>query len=341
MVSPRPSGPRVHLSLLGFLALAAALFIARPVMAQTDCDRAGCGTVRGNGGTTITCFTPATPPPATLWSNAQLQPAWTGSLPSDRDTTNFNELTENYGSRNWFEGVSIQNGYILMALAHGIGIWDAHTDPANPALVAAARYPAITGQFPFLPTGELSKIVFGGIGAADDGVAAITGYSGAGILVFDLTDKTHPRPAYQNAGKTSDSVYVAKIGGTRYGFLAANGLYVYNLDKAITYTSCLETDGVNPGACPGVLVKQVTTNGSGGSFVGGVDNFVGATLATGGFQVFDMTNPLNPVAKLTAAQDRPVQGIAMWKQGTSYYLAARLGKSASVRLSQTAIYDVS
>ena len=47
MVSPRPSGPRVHLALLGFLALAAALFIARPVMAQTDCDRAGCGTVRG------------------------------------------------------------------------------------------------------------------------------------------------------------------------------------------------------------------------------------------------------------------------------------------------------
>jgi PKD repeat protein len=339
MVITRPSGPRVHLSILAFLALAAVLFMAGPVAAQTDCDRAGCGTIRN--GPVITCFTPATPPPSALWSNAQLQPAWTGALPSDRDTTNFNELYENYGSRNWFEGVEIQNGYILMALAHGIGIWDARTDPANPALVAAARYPAITGQFPFLPTGELSKIVFGGIGAADDGVAAITGYSGAGILVFDLTDKTHPRPAYQNAGKTSDSVYVAKVGGTRYAFLAANGLYVYNLDKAITYNGCLETDGVNAGNCPGVLVKQVTTASSAGSFVHGVDNFVAVTLGTGGFQVFDMTNPLNPVAKVTGAQDRPIQGIAMWHQGASYYLAARLGKSATVRLSQTAIYDVS
>jgi PKD repeat protein len=340
MVSPRPSGPRVHLSLLGLLALAVVLFMAGPVGAQDpNCDRAGCGTVRN--GPVITCFTPATPPPSTLWSSAQLQPAWTGALPPDRDSTNFNELYENYGSRNWFEGVEIQNGYILMALAHGIGIWDAHTDPANPALVAAARYPAITGQFPFLPTGELSKIVFGGIAAPDDTVAAITGYSGAGILVFDLTDKTHPRPAYQNAGKTSDSVYAAKIGGTRYAFLSANGLYVYNLDKAITYNACLETDGVNAGACPGVLVKQVQTDVSAGSFVGGVDNFVAVTLGSGGFQIFDMTNPLNPVAKLTGARDRPVQGIAMWKQGTSYYLAARLGKSANVRLSQTAIYDVS
>ncbi|HEY3570332.1 MAG TPA: PKD domain-containing protein [Thermoanaerobaculia bacterium] len=297
--------------------------------------------MRNSSGTAIICFTPATPPPSTLWSNAQLQPAWTGSLPSERDTTNFNELRENYGSRNWFEGVEIQNGYVLMALAHGIGIWDARTDPANPALVAAVRYPAITGQFPFLPTGELSKIVFGGIGAADDSVAAITGYSGAGILVFDLTDKAHPRPAYQNAGKTSDSVYVAKIGGVHYGFLAASGLYVYNLDKALTYNGCLETDGVNAGNCPGVLVKQVTTDAPAGSFVAGVDNFVAVTLGTGGFQIFDMTNPLNPVAKGTGQRDRPVQGLAMWKQGTSYYLAARLGKSASVRLSQTAIYDVS
>src|SRR5436305_2176800 len=308
---------------------------------QTDSDRAGCGTVRNSTGTAIICFTPATPPPSSLWGNAQLQPAWTGTLPSDRDATNFNELLENYGSRNWFEGVSIQNGYVLMALAHGIGIWDAHTDPANPALVVAARYPAVTGQFPFLPPGELSKIVFGGIGAADDGVAAIAGYSGAGILVFDLTDKTHPRPAYQNAGKSSDSVYVAKIGGIRYGFLSASSLYVYNLDKAITYSGCLETDGVNAGNCPGVLVKQVTTDAPAGSFVAGVDNFVAVTLGTGGFQIFDATNPLNPISKGIGQRDRPVQGLAMWKQGTSYYLAARLGKSASLRLSQTAIYDVS
>jgi PKD repeat protein len=342
MVSPRPSGPRVHLSLSRSLAVlaVAVLFLTLPVAAQQQvCDRAGCGTIRN--GAAIICFTPATPPPSSLWSNAQLQPAYTGALPSDRDTTNFNELYENYGSRNWFEGLEIQNGYVLVALAHGIGVWDARTDPANPALVAAARYPAITGQFPFLPTGELSKIVFGGIAAPDDTVAAITGYSGSGILVFDLTDKAHPRPAYQNAGKSSDSIYAAKIGGTRYAFLAASGFFVYNLDKAITYNGCLEMDGVNPGNCPGVLVKTVSTASSAGSFVHGVDNFVAVGLGSGGFQVFDMTNPVTPVSKLIGAGDRPVQGLAMWKQGATYYLAARLGKSINVRQSQTAIYDVS
>jgi PKD repeat protein len=345
MVSPRPADPRVHLSspgrLLAFLVLAAVFLWTRPVAAQVECDRAGCGTIRNSSGTSVVCFTPATPPPASLWSNAQLQPAWTGALPSERDATNFNEFTENYGSRNWYEGLEIQNGYILAALAHGIAILDARTDPANPALVAAARYPAITGQFPFLPTGELSKIVFGGIAAPDDTVAAVTGYSGAGILVFDLTDKTHPRPAYQNAGKSSDSVYAAKIGGTRYAFLAASGLYVYNLDKALTFNGCLETDGVNAGNCPGVLVKQVPTTVQAGSFVNGVDNFVTVSLSTGGFQVLDMTDPQNPVSKLVGARDRPVQGMAMWKQGAAYYLAARLGKSISIRQSQTAIYDVS
>ena len=338
MVNPRPSGPIVHLSLgrvPTFLASLALFLVARSATAAA-CDRAGCGTERN--GPVITCFTPATPPPSALWG--ELQPAYTGALPPERDTTNFNELYENYGSRNWFEGIEIQNGYLLVGLAHGIAIWDARTDPANPAFVVAQRYPAITGLFPYLPTGELSKIVFGGIGAPDDTVAAIAGYSGAGILVFDLTDKTHPRPTYQNAGKSTDSVYAAKINGTRYAFLAANGLYVYNLDKALTFNGCLETDGVNPGNCPGVFVKQVTT-AAGGSFVHGVDNYVAVSFPAGGFQVFDMSNPQNPVSKLIGSRERSAQGIALWKQGTTYYLGVRLGKTATQRIPQTTIYDVS
>ena len=75
--------------------------------AQTVCDRAGCGTIRNGSGTSVVCFTPATPPPSSLWGSAELQPAYTSNLPPDRDTTNFNEFTENYGSRNWFEGLEI------------------------------------------------------------------------------------------------------------------------------------------------------------------------------------------------------------------------------------------
>ena len=344
MVSPRPSGPRVHLSpgrLLAFLVFAAVFLWIRPMAAQTVCDRAGCGTIRDSSGTNVICFTPVTPPPATLWSNSQLQPAYTSALPPDRDTSNFNEFTQAYSSRNWFQGLEIQNGYILVGLAHGVGVWDARTDPANPALVSAVKYQSIPGQFPQLPTGELAKIVFGGIAAPDDQVAALAGYSSAGLLVFDLSDKTHPRPVYQNYGKSSDSVYAAKIGTTRYAFLAASGLYTYNLDKALTAGGCLETDNVNIGHCPGVLVGQAQTTVPGGSYVSGIDNYVVVTLSTGGFQVFDMTNPASPVSKLIGQRDRPVQGMAMWKQGSSYYLGARLGRSVSIRQTHTAIYDVS
>jgi PKD repeat protein len=348
MANPRPSGPRIQLSMyrmyrmLALLVLPAVFFLTRPVMAVTTvCDRAGCGTIRQ--GNTVVCFTPATPAPSSLWSQGQLQPADGGALPRDRDTTDFNEVTTNYSSRNWFYGVDIQNGYILMGLAHGIGIWDARTDPANPALVAAQRYgPGLA--FPYLPSGEQSKIVFGGISAPDDSVAAIVGYSGAGILVFDLTDKTKPRPVYQNSDKTSESVYTAKIGGTRYAFMAAptpGGLYAYNLDKALTYSGCLETSA-NPGNCPGVYLGQVQTTTASASFVHGTGNYVAVSFGgTGGFQIFDMSDPLHPVSKLIGLRSQPVQGIALWNQGSSYYVAVRQGATLTNRQPTTAIYDVS
>lgn len=344
MANPRPSGPRTHLSvhrMLALLVLPAIFFLTRPVMAATVCDRAGCGTIRQ--GNTVVCFTPATPAPSTLWSQGQLQPADTGALPRERDTTDFNEVTTNYGARNWFYGVDIQNGYILMGLSHGIGIWDARTDPANPALVAAKRYPAGAG-FPYLPAGEQSKIVFGGISAPDDSVAAIVGYSGSGILVFDLSDKTKPRPVYQNIDKTSESVYTAKINGTRYAFMAAptpGGLYVYNLDKALTFNGCLE-DNASAGNCPGVLVTKVQTTATAASFVHGAGNYVVVSFGgTGGFQVFDMSDPLHPVSKLIGLRSQPVQGVAMWNQGSSYYLGARQGATLTNRQPTTAIYDIS
>lgn len=345
MANPRPSGPRTYLSvhrMLALLVLPAIFFLTRPVMAATTvCDRAGCGTIRQ--GQTVVCFTPATPAPSSLWSQGQLQPADTGALPRERDTTDFNEVTTNYGARNWFYGVDIQNGYILMGLSHGIGIWDARTDPANPALVAAKRYPSDAG-FPYLPSGEQSKIVFGGISAPDDSVAAIVGYSGAGILVFDLSDKTKPRPVYQNIDKTSESVYTAKINGTRYAFMAAptpGGLYVYNLDKALTFSGCLE-DNVTAGNCPGVLVSKVQTTATAASFVHGVGNYVIVSFGgTGGFQIFDMSDPLHPVSKLIGLRSQPVQGVAMWNQGSSYYIGARQGATLTNRQPTTAIYDVS
>jgi PKD repeat protein len=346
MVNPRPARPTpvtLALWILVLMALPALLFLARPAAAQTVCDRAGCEPIRA--GSRVVCFTPATPVPSSLWG--ELQPTDTGALPAARDSTSFNENVETYWSRNWFFGVDIWNGYVLMGLAHGIGVWDARTDPANPAFVSAKLYgPGL--NFPYIPGGESSKIVFTAMSAPDDTIAAVAG-SFAGLLVFDLSNKAMPRPVYQNADKSAQSVWTTKIGTTRYAFMPAlGGVYVYNLEQALASNGCLQ-NATNPTSCPGVLVNQIATPAA-GTIVHGDGNFLAVSFGpAGGFQIYDMTNPLSPQLKLTGLRDassRPVQGIALWHQQNpqgppTYYLAARLGLTLTLRQPETAIYDVS
>ncbi len=328
--------------ILALLLLPAVFLLARPAAAQVSdpCDRAGCGTIRDSQ-QHIICFTPTTPVPATFWGT--LQPVDGAQLPAERDTTNFNEVVQGYFTRNWFNGMEIQNGWILAGLAHGVGIWDARTNPAQPTYITAKLYgPGPVGAFPYIPPGESSKIVFSSISAPDDTVAALSGYNGAGILIMDLSDKTHPRAAYQNSDISAESVWTTKLGGVRYAFLASTGgLNVYSLDRAITYNGCLE-DATSAGHCPGVLVEKIPTAGS-ASYVHGDGNYIVVSFSSSrGFQIFDVTNPLAPVLKLTALRDTPVQGVAIWNQGSSYYVGARLGKNGtSVLQAETTIYDVS
>ena len=98
------------------------------------CDRAGCGTIRQ--GNAIVCFTPARP--TSLYG--ELKAVDPNPLPAERDTTNFNEVSEYYYRRNWFFGMDIENGWILAGLAHGIGIWDARTNPSRPTFVSSRLY---------------------------------------------------------------------------------------------------------------------------------------------------------------------------------------------------------
>ncbi len=343
MVNPRPARSRtVTLArwMSALLALPALFLLAWPLAAQTpDCDRAGCEPIRV--GSRVVCFTPATPAPPAFWG--ELQPADTGTLPAARDTTNFNENVETYWSRNWFFGVEIQNGYVLMGLAHGIGIWDARTDPANPAFVGSKLY-APGQSFPFIPSGESSKIVFTSISAPDDTVAAVAG-NFAGLLVFDLSNKGMPRAVYQNADRSAQSVWTTKIGTTRYAFMPAlGGVYVYNLEQALASNGCLQ-NAAFPNNCPGVMVKQMATAAS-GVIVHGDGNFLVSSFGpAGGFEIYNVSDPLNPQLRLSglhdAATKRPVQGVALWHQGSSYYLVARLGLTLTIRQKETAIYDVS
>jgi hypothetical protein len=342
MLRPRftvPSSNSLKPWLLAVLALPVGLLLARPASAQ--CDRSGCP---GR----LDCAVTARPSPYALWW--EIVPVDPDPLPSERDTTYFNEFATAppganlYWNHNWFYGVDIENGWVIAGLAHGVGIWDARTNAASPTFVAVKRYGA-GSFFPVIPTGEGSKIVFGGIDSPDDTVAALAGYNGAGLLVFDLSNKTNPKPVYQNTEKTAEggSVYATTIGGVRYAFLATTaGLFVYNLNSALGFNGCLQTASNN--ACPGVLLGQIPTAVQTTHFVHGTGNYVVASFgASRGFQIFDVSNPASPQLKLSGLLNpggRQVAGVALWKEGSTYYLGARLGRTATLP-AQTAIYNVS
>jgi PKD repeat protein len=323
-----------------------AAFAAPPAQAQT-CDRSGCGRA--------SCATPARPVPADRWG--ALQPV-DASLPVCtrfgpafcRDSTAFNEFVEGYQALPWFMAMDAENGYLFAGLSHGLQVWDARNDPADPEPLSQLSF----GGFPVWANNPEIKWPLQDVDAPDgvDDVVAVAGVAGIGIAVVNLSDKDEPEVAYQNHGKDGMQVYATTIGGRRYAFLAAvsgsptGGLFAYDLTAARSFSGCAESVPT-PGEdvqCPGVYLGRVGPRGS-ASFVHGVERFVAVSFGTGrGVEIWDAANPANPRLALSALGDRSVHGVALWKQGTRYLLAVRtdyfdaaLGRTVR----PTSIYDVS
>jgi len=228
-----PSRPAKALSRTALFLLAAlAALWTLPAAAQTACDgaRAGCGQI-----VPATCGgTPATPAPASLWG-AELQPADTAQLPSERDSTGFAEFATYYGATNWFMGLSIQNNYLVTGSSHGLAVWDLHQDAAHPKLLGkltdASFLVWAIGEIKW-PLQDIAMV------NGDDTIAALAGESNIGIGIVDLSVKTTPRLLYQNHLKSGEEVYAANLGGTEYAFLAASqgspsgGVYAFNMTAA-------------------------------------------------------------------------------------------------------------
>jgi PKD repeat protein len=323
--------PRRSLSRFGgallFLLLGA---VAVPSLQAADCVRTGCGRLtRECGGF------PAKPAPADRWTD--LQAVDNNPLPSNRDSTNFDqsgkETTNVFDFFNWFMSVDVENGYLIGALAHGVQIWDVRTTPASPVLLAQYKggyaglnnWPVwVNDPHIFYPLYDVDAP------AGKDSTAAIVGEGGVGLAIFDLTDKTTPRLTYQNHKKDMRQVYAATIGGVDYAFGAAyqgepsGGLYAYNMTAAKQYTHCAEAWPASGEAieCPGVYVGKFGTL-TNVYYVDGVDNFVVTSSgASRGFEILDFSIPSSPVQKLKGLTNQSVYGVALWRDGSSYYLGA-------------------
>jgi PKD repeat protein len=342
MKTPRSSVSRLPASLRRmFLALVLVAFgmgaADQPVAADT-CDATdvltGCGWLR--------CAFPATPAPQNLWGD--LEPVDSSPLPTSRDSTKFNEFDSDPRLRRWdlfpwFMGIDVENGFLIAGLAHRIQIWNT-VDPANPQMLGEARLNA----FPQQSNNAEIKLPLRGIDApaGTDTTAAMVGVGGMGIGIFNLSNKSTPKLVYQNFKKDAEQVYAATLGGVHYAFMAANGgesgggLYAFNMTAALQFNGCSE--GIpavgETTQCPGVYVGKVG-NRNPVNYVHGVDQYVVLSAGAGrGLEIWNVANPAAPQLRLSALNDQAVYGVAMWRQGSSYYLALRGNSDGR-------IYDVS
>lgn len=306
--------------------------LADPAVAQNCASDASCGFLQ--------CKTPASPVPSSLWGS--LKPVDTTPMSFLRDNTDFNEFAlpgnpaDRYGSAEpvW-QSLDIADGYLYTAISHGMQIWDLRTTPEQPAFVKTVDGPSTWRQW---PSGE-RKQVLSDIAVQGD-LAALVGQPSVGIAILDNADKLRPRLAYQDGDKNATQVYAATIGGRAYAFIDGHstvtgeltGLLAYDMTRARDYNACLD----NGGACPGVLVKQISADNS-FTYVDGADNFVVASRGTArGLWLWNVSDIANPSLKLAALPLESVYGVALWRDLASgkYYLATRHDTEAR-------IYDVS
>jgi PKD repeat protein len=317
-------------------AIAGALVVPPAAVAQT-CDRSGCGFA--------TCATPAVPAPSNLWG--EIQPAessftqCSSSGPAFcRDSTSFNEFVEAYQAFPWYMGIDTQNGFVFTGLAYGLQVWDARTTPANPAPLGQV----LLSDFPFAPDNPEIKLPLQHVAAPAgvDTAAAVAGVAGVGIGIVNLSDKTLPKLAYQSYKKDGQQVYAATLSGRQYAFLATStadptgGVFLYDMTQAMQYDHCAEGVPATGESvhCPGVYLGRLGSQPT-VYYIAGVDNYVVLSMGSSrGFEIWDVTQPTAAVLRLSALSSLPVYGVAMWKQGTSYYLALRTDTDGR-------IYDVS
>ncbi len=313
---------------LAFCFGCSILSFSGPVSAQNCASDGTCGFLQ--------CKTPALPVPSSLWG--ALKPVDASPIAFLRDNTDFNEFSvpgnpaDRYGSAEPFwMSLDIDGGYLYAAISHGLQIWDLRTTPEQPVFVKTLDGPSVFRQW---PSGERKQIL-ADISVQGD-LAALVGEPNVGIAVIDTADKSNPRLAYQDGDKDATQVHTATIGGRAYAFIDGHstvsgeitGLLAYDLTRARDYNACLD----NGGACPGVMVKQISPDNS-FQFVDGADTYLVASRGTTrGVWIWNVADVLAPVQKLVALNSESVYGVALWRDLPSgkYYLATRHNAEARI-----------
>lgn len=253
-----------------------------------------------------------------------------GSTPTDRHP--------------FWHDVDIENGWVFSTTGRGLQIHNASSTPGSPP--RTAYFFASTRTVPDWHQNDTKFYLFGvDAPAGYDGVAAVAAISDNGMLIFDTRNKELPRLMYQDNAKSGTQVWANTYGNTHYAFFAATNkrVLIYNmsaaqglsatcLDESPVLTSCMDSQNRK------VYVGSIATQ-TGASYLHGAGDYLAVSQGSLGVEIWKVNEPTAPQRVLKFAPPGQTYGVALWKEGSKYYLAVVQGGNAPPRYLN--IYDVS
>ncbi len=300
--------------------------------------------------------TPAVPAPPALWDELKAVSILSDSSGlDDFDAGAFERTTS----------VFPVDGLLFVTLIKRFQIWDI-SNPEVPVLRESHSLNSLERDG--LDTGSVDRHSFAALRSVrtppnDSGIAVIAAEKGIGTAIFDTRAGSKSALLYQDhsggsSGSEEKDAFQVEVlhngNGRDYAFVAGDlqgaALRVYDLTRARTLSGpCVESIPAAPNSlCNGVHVGSLALGSNTiADGVSGVGDFVvvGRQKRSGlgggktGFAIYDVSNPANPVERLSAIESTTTGGVAMWRQlnplgGHFYYVGVRIAGEGR-------IYDVS
>ena len=323
----------IRLRRVGAVAVAAvcALALAAPAAAYPGCS-AG---------------TPAVSTPQQLWGG--LQPAAPAPF---ADTTVFNGNQLPNDRYPLWSALDVEGDVLFATYTEGFAIFDV-SDPAH--VTRDVIYDCRSSAYPRPVLGHSEERDFFNDVDAPAGrtdVAVAGGRPSVGLVIWKVQG-TAATAIYQDSGqaengKSVEAVFAATIGGKAWAFAAATGyrpgLHYYDASAAIARTTPCGENADAAIQCPGIYKGRIgpvkayvhlgsVAKGDGTFLVGATGGYTGSP----GLDVWEVgpdgAGGLASTQRISAFPGESIQGIAMWKDGSTYYLAVRT-------LTQAQIYDI-
>jgi PKD repeat protein len=310
-------------SRLGLSVAAAALAVA---LAPPPVDAKGCQNSLPYNSSTFcdkrakNC--PFQPPPNGLWG--ELEPVSVINNTTYYDGT----IRVDSGAVLWTD-LDIEGNRLVASWFGGLRSYSL-TNPASPTLEFTVD--GFNGAFAqwVPPITEIAQVFYGvSIPDGDPSFAVVAGVSPGGVGIVDLDANGLVR--YQDSDPFAYQVWAAKIGNVSYAFSANTsfGVQIYNLSatRSAGLNKCLQGDtcssGVRLGQIPGVAHYIHGLQSGGRTFIARSSGYYNPANV----DIWEVTNPLSPVklagSNLGATGIADLNGVALWEEAGTYYLAVR------------------